>query len=131
MRKACRVAVALTAVSPLLVPITSSVQAGRAAPPPRQMERLDRGVVAVRQADGSVLVGWRLLGTEAPNMGFNVYRVTGSGKPVRLNPQPLLEATDWADRAADPAQVQRYFVRGVVNGKEQAALGDGFTSTLR
>jgi rhamnogalacturonan endolyase len=51
----------------------------------RQMEALGRGVVAVPQADGTVFVGWRLLGTDPDETTFNVYRTTGQGEPVRLN----------------------------------------------
>ena len=34
------------------------------------MERLGRGVVAVRREDGSVFVSWRLLGTDAQTVAF-------------------------------------------------------------
>ena len=35
-----------------------------AAPAQRQMENLTRGIVAVKQADGGVYIGWRLFGTD-------------------------------------------------------------------
>ena len=38
----------------------------------RQMERLGRGVVAVKQPDGKVRVGWRVLGTDDERMAFNI-----------------------------------------------------------
>ena len=40
----------------------------------RQMEFLDRGVVAVRNAEGKVFVSWRLLATEPTDLAFNLYR---------------------------------------------------------
>src|SRR5437879_5556730 len=40
-----------------------ALQAAAAAPAPRQIERLDRGVVAIRSGDG-VFVGWRQLATD-------------------------------------------------------------------
>jgi len=40
---------------------------------PRQMEGLDRGLVAVRVADG-VYVGWRLFGTDPTEICFHLYR---------------------------------------------------------
>ncbi len=40
----------------------------------RQMEWLDRGLIAVPDRQGKVLVSWRLLGTEDPQSVFNVYR---------------------------------------------------------
>jgi len=36
--------------------------------PPRQMENLSRGVVAVNQGDGKVFVGWRMFGTDPDNI---------------------------------------------------------------
>ena len=49
----------------------------------REMETLDRGVVAVRTEPGKVRVGWRLFGNEPQDTAFNLYRVT-TGKPERL-----------------------------------------------
>ena len=45
-------------------------------------ERLDRGVVAMRRADGSVYVGWRLLAADTDGTAFHVYRLA-SGKAER------------------------------------------------
>lgn len=44
-----------------------------ATPITRQVENLDRGVVAVKTDDG-VFVSWRRLGTEAPDTNFALYR---------------------------------------------------------
>ncbi len=46
----------------------------------RQMERLGRGLVAVRQTDGTVFVGWRLLGTDPDDIAFNLYRAPGMSR---------------------------------------------------
>lgn len=88
--------------------------------PPRQIETLGRGMVAVKQPDGKVFVGWRMLGTDPDNIAFNLYRKTGN-KTVQLNKQPLTGATDFVDENADAAQASAYFVRPVLGGKEQAA----------
>ena len=45
--------------------------------PPRQMEHLGRGVVAIHQGEGKVFVSWRLLGTDPDGIAFNVYRTSG------------------------------------------------------
>ncbi len=84
------------------------------------MERLGRGLVALRNDDG-VFVQWRLLGTEPPNTAFNVYRVTDDGEPIRLNPAPLAGATHFVDRDADPARQNAWFVRAVIDGREADA----------
>ena len=49
----------------------------------RQMENLDRGVIAIRTGNDSVYIGWRMLGTESDEISFNLYRQSGNEKPVR------------------------------------------------
>ena len=83
----------------------------------RQMEGLGRGVVAVSQADGKVWVGWRLLGTDAESIAFNLYRATEGGKPVRLNDRPLIETTNFVDAKAEVSKSHSYFVRPVLKGQ--------------
>ncbi|GAB3672867.1 hypothetical protein GCM10028856_26790 [Halopiger thermotolerans] len=75
----------------------------------RQMESLDRGLVAV-PADDGVLVRWRLLGTEPRDLGFHVYR---DGK--RLNNKPITESTNYFD--PDGTTDSTYAVRAVGNGR--------------
>jgi rhamnogalacturonan endolyase len=41
------------------------------------MEKLGRGVIAVRSTEKQVYVGWRLLGTDPQGVAFNLYRSTG------------------------------------------------------
>ena len=53
--------------------------------PPRQMENLSRGVVAVNQGEGKVFVGWRMFGTDPDDIAFNLYRSTALAKAVKLN----------------------------------------------
>lgn len=64
------------------------------------MEALDRGVVALRQADGSVWVSWRLLGTEDFSGEFVVHRQVDGGVPEALAVTALTGPTHWVDRAA-------------------------------
>jgi len=49
-------------------------------------EKIDRGVVAVRQADGKVFVSWRILRDDSKGEAFDVYR-----NGVKLNQNPLTE----------------------------------------
>ncbi len=77
------------------------------------MEILDRGLVAVRQEDGKVFAGWRLLATDPRDTAFNLYRVSGGGSE-RVNAEPLAGATNVIDDRAAEA----YFVRAVTGGKE-------------
>ena len=89
--------------------------------PPRQLENLGRGVVAVQHAPGKVFIGWRLLGTDPESIAFNVYRSIPGAKPVKLNPTPLSSATSFIDEQADLTKVNSYFVRPVLNRGEQTA----------
>jgi rhamnogalacturonan endolyase len=86
----------------------------------RQMESLGRGVVAVDRGDGSVLVSWRLLGTDPDGIAFSLYRSTGSGDPVKLTGAPITESTNYVDREVNLGQTQSYSVRPVAGGAEQA-----------
>lgn len=77
------------------------------------MEKLNRGVVALRQADGSVAVSWRTLPTDTAGQPFDVYR-----NGIKLNSQPLTSGgTFFIDKhpAAGPATYQ---IRGGVSNGE-------------
>ena len=100
------------ATPPLGAPSPSSAGA-------RQMERIGRGLVAVRQDSGRVFVSWRLLGTDPDGVAFNLYRIVGGAAPVRVNTAPLTGATSTPDRIFVSAPVA-YMVRPVVNGRELA-----------
>jgi len=79
----------------------------------RQMEFLDRGLVAVKTGTG-VFVSWRLLGTEGSNVSFNVYR-----DGTKVNASPITNSTNLQD--ASGTSSSKYTVRAVVGGTEQAA----------
>ncbi|MFX3648353.1 MAG: rhamnogalacturonan lyase [Paenibacillus sp.] len=79
----------------------------------RQMEYLDRGLVAVKTGTG-VFVSWRLLGTEGSNVSFNVYR-----DGTKVNATPITNSTNLQD--ASGTSSSKYTVRAVVSGTEQAA----------
>lgn len=82
---------------------------------PRNIESLDRGVVAVKVPAG-VFVGWRVLGTDAAGLAFNVYRGT-----TKVNTTPVTGATNLIDAAGTTGAV--YSVRPVLAGAEQAVGG--------
>src|SRR5688500_20285834 len=91
---ALALAPALTARAAPPLGTSAPAQAGGA----RQMERLGRGLVAVRQDSGRVFVSWRLLGTDPDDVAFNLYRIVGGAAPVRVNAAPLTAATSTTDR---------------------------------
>jgi rhamnogalacturonan endolyase len=85
-----------------------------AAAAARDIEWLDRGVVAVK-VKGGVFVGWRLLGTDPSDLGFHVYR---DGKRVAI---PSAGGTNIVDPEGTSAS--RYAVHAVAGGVEQPAGG--------
>ncbi|KAK4033684.1 fg-gap repeat family protein [Parachaetomium inaequale] len=92
----------------------------------RLMEKLGRGVVAVRSSNTDVFVSWRLLGLDPDGIAFNLYRATNNGSPVKLNGAAINGGTNYVDRTANLGQPNTYTVRPVVDGKEQA-VGGTFT----
>ena len=87
----------------------------------RQMEKLGRGLIAVRQSADSVYIGWRMLGTDPTDLAFNLYRQTGSGTAVKLNHAPLTESTNYIDPNAPATAINAYYVKPVLKGVEQPA----------
>ncbi len=87
---------------------------------PRQMEYLNRGIVAVNEGGGTVYVGWRLLGTDTSTIAFNLYRSTSGGAAVKLNISPITTTTDYVDTGVNTALSNSYFVRPVIGGVEQS-----------
>lgn len=92
------IAAVLTAVQPLYAQ--------------RTMERLDRGLIAVKTTSG-YFVSWRLFGTDPEDIGFNVYKGT-----TKLNSTVITNATCYQDNSSGNGA---YTIRPVVGGTEQAA----------
>ncbi|MGW4929706.1 rhamnogalacturonan lyase family protein [Agromyces sp. NPDC004153] len=78
----------------------------------RQAEYLDRAPVAVQTDDG-VYLGWRLLGLDARDLGFNVYR---DGELV--NDEPITGATNLVD--AEGTTESTYLITAL-QGEDDAA----------
>ena len=88
-------------------------QKAETSTPKRQMEALDRGIVAVRKSPQEVFISWRLFGTEPVSTGFNIYR-----DKKKLNKKPLTLVTNYTDKIATNAV---YSVKAITNGKEESA----------
>ena len=85
------------------------------------MEKLGRGVIAMRQNKDSVYVSWRILGTDPDDISFNLYRRSGNRTPQKLNSQPLSKGTNFIDAGADFNVPNSYFVKPLLKNQEQAA----------
>jgi rhamnogalacturonan endolyase len=78
----------------------------------RQMEYLDRGLLAINIDDGKVFLSWRLLGTDPQNISFNIYRDS-----VLLNAKPISKSTNFIDNKGN--SYSHYMVSTVINGREE------------
>lgn len=108
-------------VAVFALPTVTEVKASPYQDASRQMEYLDRGVVAV-STGSSVFVSWRLLAADDPDVGFNVYRTTDS-VTKKLNSAPLYGGTNFTDTTADLSKNNSYFVKTVSGGAEKETDG--------
>ncbi len=79
----------------------------------RQMEKLDRGLVAMKVSSG-VFLSWRILGTEFTTASYNVYR---SG--TKIATISSTGASNYTDASGTTSST--YYIRAVIGGTEQAA----------
>jgi hypothetical protein len=77
----------------------------------RQMESLNRGLVAVKVENG-VYIGWRLFGTDPEEITFNVYR-----DKQKVNQTPNKTSTNFLDN--NGVLESTYHICAVLNGVEQ------------
>ncbi|MGH8854700.1 MAG: rhamnogalacturonan lyase [Telluria sp.] len=113
---AVALALAATACGTLQQNAALPGQTGGPAPSAMQVEKLDRGAVAVRGKDG-VLVSWRALNTDAPGLGFDVYR---DGR--KLNAAPITGSSNFLDTSGASGA---YDVRAA-GGASKALAIDGY-----
>jgi rhamnogalacturonan endolyase len=103
----------ISALAALLLGMSGIAAAALPPAPGKQVEKLDRGVVAIHTSAGN-FISWRALGPDPAGLAFNLYR---DGK--KLNPAPLA-LTNFSDPGA-PAGAS-YSVRPVLDGAEQDAV---------
>ena len=79
----------------------------------RNVEKLNRGLVAMRLNSSQVYIGWRMLGTEPTYVSYNLYcngaMVTGS---------PFTTTTNFTHNSTINGT---YTVRAIINGVEEPA----------
>ena len=89
----------------LLLGTASQIQAQQ------MIEKLNRGLVAMRLDANQVYIGWRMLGTEPTDVSFNLYC---NGKKVTES--PIKTSTNYTHNIITN---ETYSVRAIVNGIEQ------------
>ena len=80
----------------------------------RNLEWLDRGLVAVNTGGSNVYLSWRLLATEWKTASFNIYR-----DGAKIATVPATGATNYSDNSG--SATAKYSVRAVVGGVEESA----------
>lgn len=76
-------------------------------------EKLDRGLIALPQGNGSIYLGWRLLASDPPDIAFDVYHASSTNRPrQKINPQPVRQSCNFVDATVrEPDGV--YYVQAV------------------
>ena len=90
-----------------------------------QREKLNRGVVAIRENPSEVIVSWRYLSSDPIQTGFNVYR---DGK--KLTDTPITVSTLFRDKN-NSQKTAVYEVRPVLKGKETHHIDKIVRSAVR
>ncbi|GGF04689.1 T9SS type A sorting domain-containing protein [Flavobacterium limi] len=77
---------------------------------PKQVEFLNRGVVALRKSANEVFISWRLLGNDPSGIAFNVYRDN-----VKINATAITASTNFIDNISTNSS---YTIKPIINGTE-------------
>ena len=112
----------LIALNALLLGLSSAIA--------RQMESLERGLVAVRTPDERVFFSWRLFAEESADTAFNLYRSDRGGDWRRVNAKPILGTTNWLEEQLGDLETARYKVV-VANGDVEPAAEAGTAVWLK
>ncbi|HIW31950.1 MAG TPA: hypothetical protein IAA29_04100, partial [Candidatus Paenibacillus intestinavium] len=95
---------------PVLAPNVVHANSSDVASVTREMEYLNRGLVAILTNDG-VFLSWRYLNTDSATIAFNVYK-NGS----KVNAEPITNGTNYVDTTG--ADSSHYQVSTIINGVE-------------
>lgn len=79
----------------------------------RTVEKLNRGIVAMRLNANQVYVGWRMLGTEPTDVSYNLYC-----NDVKVVGSPFTTSTNFTHTTTTNGT---YYVRAIINGVEEPA----------
>ncbi len=63
----------------------------------RQVDHLDRGLLALRISNSEVYIGWRMLTSDPDDMAYNLYRSPDGLTLTKLNEEPIDTSTNWVD----------------------------------
>ena len=95
----------------------------------RLPERFDRGLVAVRSGN-DVYLSWRLLETDRPGIGFDVYQHDTQGGEKKLNAAPITATTDFVVRNIPQGTDSRWSVRVSLAGQRSRDVPPVYQSDM-
>ncbi len=81
----------------------------------RVMERLSRGLIAIKDDSGHIFLSWRLFATDPDAITFNVYRKSGVKSFEKINTAPITSSTNFIDREADLTKPVAYQVYAFID----------------
>ncbi len=81
-----------------------------------QKEKLDRGLVAIHQGEGTVAVSWRYLPEDKIDKAFDLFRKEGNKKPVKLNSIGITSSTYLMDEKVDVKKTNEYILKDGESG---------------
>lgn len=93
---------------------SDSVPAGETANDGKTGEKLDRGLLAMKKADGSVYLGWRFFGNDAAETVFEVFRKDGDGDARKIG--EVRDSTNFVDKSAPDSGVASYHISTLIEG---------------
>lgn len=82
-----------------------------------QRESLDRGVVAIRNAEKSVTISWRYLPEDQLDIAFDIFRSIGNKKATKINSSPIIKSTFFVDSIAEAKNDLTYSIRRTSDNK--------------
>lgn len=81
----------------------------------RQMENINRGVIAIK-TDNGIYIGWRLLGTDPADIVFHIYR-----NDKRITEYPIVNCTNYLDSSGN--ENCEYYITALLDNKEVEKTG--------
>ncbi len=89
----------------------------------QELEKLDRGLVAIKEARNKVFISWRSFKQDDPKLAFNLYRKDDNRRTVKVNSQPISNKTWSIDSTFNNSSENTWFVKSILDSKEKEEPG--------
>ncbi len=81
----------------------------------RQIETLDRGLIALQMENGDVYLSWRLLQDDPSNITFDVFRSNATEYNKKVNTDLITITTDFLDQETGNKSQASYYILPYIN----------------